>query len=1409
MSHNKTIGQLLEKIEHYDKDERYMATSDLCEVLKKHAAASNKNQDVDMMDIQNNPTIDAASERKICQAVLRRVDDPSNDVQAIAVKTLGVLVTCVHEDQVVAIAGRLGALVLDKTKSALRDVYAIGLRTLVTTVPVNMGDIVSNRLTAELMDGIRKNSSILDTTSPSSSSSSSTDDQKQREEIKVAEEISLACLEILTELLTRFGTLPFITRLHGDLLQVTMKQLASKSHLVRKRAGNTIGCLSVVLSDDLLRRLVNNLLSQIDRADGLGRTSGKKQRRSKRLLSAPTSTSKEEENVNPTDTTALIRTMCTVSGHVGHRLTQEQIDRLVPIFLKFCDPADARAGDDDDDDDSSDDMDDDMDDNDDVDDDEDEEEDEAARTLANELRESCFNGFQSFVFRRPVEVQPHLPKIIHSALAYIRYDPNYSYGDEINGIGNGTTNNGGEDEDDEDDYDMDEDDDDDFSDDEDDFSEDDDDSWKVRRSAIRTLAAVVKASDKNLTSLWNVQYSLRKNNKWKATVADVLVNRFKERDENCRVDIIGCFNCLLESTVAAASAGDLLFVSSSDSMNNANADDNGLQIVTDFRSTYVDTIVGGCEKQLNSKKAGIQTKSAALSLLSTLCTSPGGVGDATKIDLLCQQIKAIFMAGSDGGHGGHGSNKQLKLDALCLVFVIITCKQHNLSDVKKGVLDVLLEELCKAVQENWYKIISETLKVLSTIPVLLVDANADKSEMDIAASALYDAIEPRLAANDFDQEIKEGALEATASLLSTLHHSLSQQQTQRLLSLILLRLKNETTRIAATKAIVSIAVDTKVGSDKVDMSPIITEFIAELASLLRQNSRSVKQHAIMCLETLIKFYGTSIVEDTNSELLGIVLRDLSANMFENSDIYIIHLSLQASLAILDKSSSCNAAVQEYLLPAVLKLCTSFSLQDKALDSLLAVFKKFIVCNIIGFNDLFSSLHSNLPKVAANNDSATKKVIGNIAKCMATITAAASEAERNRIVADVMITLESKVTTDNLYNAMLALRMSGDLGCIIDLSTMQNVGEKLPNIYLASFDSPFEDIKNSAAYGLGRASVGSVSTFVPKILSALEDNEKMKYLLLSALREMIHCHRLGFGNDIAPIVGEIIPHLTSSFSDEEEGVRTMVADCMGSLACLQPDDILPQLQKIATENKSNELACWTIATSVKLAISAGCDRKKILPFMPEFLNLLQADDLIVKNAALLMVYTAVHHNTQLVLPFMESQVQPALLELAQLKKVRTIDLGPFKEKIDDALSLRKAAISIFSACLEKCPSSIDVVKFMPVLAAALGDVEDVQLQAHQIVISLCSQYPQEIFAAVDTFVQPLSKTIRKKFGKKTGTELERLKEWIKSAVRVALVLSRDVGATNSSKFSDFFTSDVDKYERSQDMIAEMEEQNLSN
>ena len=42
-------------------------------------------------------------------------------------------------------------------------------------------------------------------------------------------------------------------------------------------------------------------------------------------------------------------------------------------------------------------------------------------------------GFESFVMRCPREVTPHLTLIINVALQHIRYDPNYSYGDDEDG----------------------------------------------------------------------------------------------------------------------------------------------------------------------------------------------------------------------------------------------------------------------------------------------------------------------------------------------------------------------------------------------------------------------------------------------------------------------------------------------------------------------------------------------------------------------------------------------------------------------------------------------------------------------------------------------------------------------------------------------------------------------------------------------------------------------------------------------------------------------------------------------------------------------------------------------------------------------------------------------------------------
>jgi cullin-associated NEDD8-dissociated protein 1 len=840
-----------------------MATSDLCEVLKRHASGDTAAASAPGASRTAGVLFDSTTERRICTAVLRLLHDKSNDVQAIAVKTLGVLLTTVQQELVLEIADSLADQVLDASKSELRDVYAIGLRTLVKTIPSSMGDQTSSRLVGRLLDGIRTSSSSPAVASAADASSSSTTNP---------DEIVLSCLDILTDLLGRFGaTAISVTRQHEPILQICLQLLSGESSaVVRKRAGNTIGCLSVVLSDALLVSMVERLLSQIE--------------------SMSSSDDGGKASASHGDTRALIRTMCTVSGAVGHRLQQPQIDRIIPIFLRFTKPDDAITGDDDD---AGNDEDADADMNEDVDDAMDE--DETAMAMANELRESCFMGFESFVLKCPTQVEPHLEKIIQAALAYMSYDPNYSYGTTEEGGGDQGGDEDMDDDDDEyDEYEEEE---------EEDFDDDDDDeSWKVRRSAVRALTAVVEAKKHDPSKLWTHSYKVRRGKT--AIVAAALVQRFKEREENCRVGVLEAFTKLLAVTTKAADTGAVIRFAgpdpSSDEMDITGTD--GVTIV-DLRSKYAPNVVKACEKLLSVKKGGERSKSHALALLSTLCKAPGGVGGECEIISVFEHVQSFLgseESSTDGDYHKEATSKALRLDALSLVVAMLESGNHNPVHFRKGLSSTLLPKLCVAVNEQWYKVIAEALRALGAVPTFFVVGYADgeetseerKKETDSVATQLYGSIEPLLAAHDVDQEIKECALNATASLLSSLHANLTSEQKGRLLDLLLERLKNETTRISAIKTLNAIAassgeIDTV---DKIDLSRILSETIESMAGFLKLQSRSLKQNSLEALDIIITNHGSSIAGNDAQTLFSMVLLELS-DLVVDSDLHISHLSL--------------------------------------------------------------------------------------------------------------------------------------------------------------------------------------------------------------------------------------------------------------------------------------------------------------------------------------------------------------------------------------------------------------------------------------------------------------------------------------------------------------------------------------
>ena len=115
---------------------------------------------------------------------------------------------------------------------------------------------------------------------------------------------------------------------------------------------------------------------------------------------------------------------------------------------------------------------------------------EESRDEDNELAETALSTLEAIIRKCPLEVSDHLAALLQKAFALCAYDPNYQYNDD------------------EDDEEMKGDDDDDGegwgSDDEDDdgLAEDDDDtSWKVRKSAVAIIDAVVRTRPDKVKSL--------------------------------------------------------------------------------------------------------------------------------------------------------------------------------------------------------------------------------------------------------------------------------------------------------------------------------------------------------------------------------------------------------------------------------------------------------------------------------------------------------------------------------------------------------------------------------------------------------------------------------------------------------------------------------------------------------------------------------------------------------------------------------------------------------------------------------------------------------------------------------------------------------------------------------------------
>eukprot|EP00878_Enallax_costatus_P020279 GHUV01021430.1.p1 GENE.GHUV01021430.1~~GHUV01021430.1.p1 ORF type:complete len:419 (+),score=184.03 GHUV01021430.1:842-2098(+) len=380
---------------------------------------------------------------------------------------------------------------------------------------------------------------------------------------------------------------------------------------------------------------------------------------------------------------------------------------------------------------------------------------------------------------------------------------------------------------------------------------------------------------------------------------------------------------------------------------------------------------------------------------------------------------------------------------------------------------------------------------------------------------------------------------------------------------------------------------------------------------------------------------------------------------------------------------------------------------------------------------------------------------------------------------------------------LALLCLGEIGRRTDLSTSSNVDSAINS----SLSSDSEDIKAAASLALGGVACGNLGKYLPALLSSIEGsqgNSKQQYLLLQALNEVVTTVAARLAKDKAASftdaqLQQVLELLVASSRSEEE-CRNVVAECFGKLALMHPQEVLGKLRTGLTSD-SEHTRCVVVGAVKYMVVDKPHPVDDLLKdCLLDFLMLMNDPDRHVRKAAVVALSAVTHHKPGLIAAGLD-QLLPVLYDQTVIKPemIRTVDLGPFKHRIDDGLELRKAAFECLDILLTAVPHALQQQPaFLAALESGLKDHQDVKAPAHLMLVKLCASPggAPAVLSQLDKLVEPLEKTLTTKLkSDAVKQEVDRHEELLRSCLRAVDALNRLPGSEACAPFTAFLKRTV--------------------
>ncbi|KAL2754901.1 hypothetical protein ACRALDRAFT_1051386 [Sodiomyces alcalophilus JCM 7366] len=1290
-----SVMPLLSKLSEPDPDYRFMALNDLI-VIFERAKPDFLHHDYNVA-------------ARTVDSIIKTLDDQNGEVQNLAVKCLGPFVAKLPSVVIAPMLDKLSSMKLRNSVDGA--VPSLALRTAIMSLARPVPGVPPSRDTQEAYAAISR-VLIPRLLGPG--------DKIQPPQTKAAQppttqgllqndkDLSPEAVDVLIEVVRSFGTM--LSPLEVEAMMDSVMDILERdrgSSAVKKRAVVAVSILAPHLSDNLLSQLTQGMVNGLSRPD-----------------------------IRPVPRRLYISIMGSVARSIPHRFGPH-LPALVPFIFQALG------------------------------------EEELARHLEdvsggedmgldyNDVREASLIALEAFLSSCPTEMEPFTDDTIQACLRFLKYDPNLA------------TNDDEEDEDMEDDDEVDFGDDDDDMDFAGDFVDDDDDaSWKVRRCAAKALQTLIstRAHGELLDS--GILY---------ARTGPALVKKFDEREENVRLEVISCLSLLVRKT------GQDLYPSSSDWDLEGQDDDvssNKLPVSRKRRrqssvaepgavsptlekapatgpradlTRLTPSIIKASLKHLKAK--AISTRQAIFHLLDDIVkVQRGGLADYLN-DLVGPIIESVKSADASGfaasvaASGGNASATPSTLRMTALRLVSSIAKTHP-CNILQPHLPQIVTAVTAAVNDRYYKISCEAIRTVEEIvknitpPRSRLGTQKFKSELQ----KLFDTVVERTTQPQADTEVRQRSIYALGVLVARTTAGtegggelISTEKRKAALDLLLDRIKNETTRLAAVRAVDNVALFCT-SADHLE-SGWIRQVALELSTQLRKFDRRIRTSSVQALKHLLASPAAKGKIDPDTIRAVVVAAD---TLISSQDTHSLAPALLILAHLVEEKA--DLVVTPKMTEAVCDLLKS-PFAGIALDPLLTLVTK--VGESGAGQPLMTAL---LQSVSVEGDPA---VVGKVIGALLVSSSGSAGVTLDSFVTELRNSAQKKDDA----RASLALAVLGEAGLRLGESSPLE-----PDLFLGQFHDELDKVSIAAAVALGRAGLGNASRYLPVILETMNKGGNTQYLLIQSLKEMLQ-HVSTHSIDLSQFAEPLWSELLVASKDPENTVAC--AECVGRLVIVDPKTYMPELKFLLKHGDAAIRGMAVQAVRYTLPDSDdGFDAMLKDTLLEMLLTMLTDSEMDNRRLAMSTLNSAAHNKPDLILPHL-SQLMPIVLAESKIKPelVREVQMGPFKHKVDDGVEVRKSAYDMLYALMDTAYSRINKMELFDRVIAGLKDDNDIRSLCNLMLSKLVVIDPDETTRRLNAIAEAYRAVLSTKL--KEGSvkqEVQKQEEANRSVLRVSLRLA---------------------------------------